>query len=67
MPLYAEDPRSRQLLLPPKSDEAYTWASRMMEKGVSGEDIQFLADALNPRPEARLSPAEVLESGYLET
>jgi hypothetical protein len=38
----------------------------MMDKGVSGEDIQFLANTLNPPPGARFTTVEILESGYLE-
>lgn len=37
-----------------------------MSKGVSGEDIQFLANTLNPLPEARFTTVEVLKGGYLD-
>lgn len=37
----------------------------MVEKGVAGEDVQFLAGVLNPDPEARVTVREILESGYL--
>jgi cation transport regulator ChaC len=65
--LYVEDARSRALLPPPQPEKAYMWAEAMMAKGVSGEDIQFLANTLNPLPRARFSTVEILESGYLET
>lgn len=39
----------------------------MSEKGISGEDIQFLVDVLNPRPDVRLTSEEILRSGYLKT
>jgi hypothetical protein len=67
LPLYVEDAQSRALLPPPQPEKAYMWAEAMMAKGVSGEDIQFLANTLNPLPRARFSTVEILESGYLET
>ncbi|GKZ82341.1 hypothetical protein AnigIFM56816_007153 [Aspergillus niger] len=42
-------------------EEAYMWANTMIEKGVSGEDIQFLVEVLNPDPNARLTVREILE------
>lgn len=66
IPWYAEDEKSSRMLPPPRPDEAYMWAAKMMDKGVSGEDIQFLVKVLNPLPEARLTLVEILESGYLE-
>lgn len=38
----------------------------MIEKGISGEDIHFLVEVLNPDPNARLTVRRILESGYLE-
>ncbi|KAL2024451.1 hypothetical protein VTK56DRAFT_8262 [Thermocarpiscus australiensis] len=66
IPLYAEDPESREMLPTPQPDNAYMWAETMVEKGVSGEDIQFLANVLNPRPDARFTTVEIMESGYLD-
>jgi hypothetical protein len=65
-PWYAEDAKSRVMLPPAQPDKAYKWAETMMEKGISGEDIQFLANVLNPLPYARFTTMEILESGYLE-
>lgn len=69
VPLYAEDadlvsisPDQR-----PKPEDIYMWAVDMSEKGVSGEDIQFLVDVLNPRSDVRLTSEEILRSGYLKT
>lgn len=42
------------------------WANEMVEKGVPGEDIQFLVEILNPDPNCRLTAREILESGYLD-
>lgn len=42
------------------------WANEMAEKGVSGKDIQFLVEVLNPDPNSCLTAREILESGYLE-
>ncbi|KAK2830997.1 hypothetical protein FQN49_007106 [Arthroderma sp. PD_2] len=66
IPFYADDEQCAKLLPPPQPDEAYMWANTMVENGVAGEDIQFLATVLNPDPDARLTVREVLESGYLE-
>ena len=66
IPFYAEDVNFRDLLPPPKLEETYRWANRMVEKGVSGEDIQFLAKVLNPHPDAWLTTQEIIESGHLE-
>ncbi|TQN71775.1 Mitogen-activated protein kinase 8 [Colletotrichum shisoi] len=66
VPFYARDERCRALLPPPRPDEAYMWANSMVEKGVSGEDIQFLVEVLHPDPACRLSVREILESGYFE-
>ncbi|KAJ9378854.1 hypothetical protein DTO063F5_7497 [Paecilomyces variotii] len=66
IPFYAEDEQCAQLLPSPRPDEAYMWANEMVEKGVSGEDIQFLVEVLNPDPNTRLTAREILESGYLE-
>jgi hypothetical protein len=66
LPFYVEDAKSRAMLPPPQPDKAYKWAEAMMDKGVAGEDIQFLANTLNPLPGARFTTVEILESGYLE-
>lgn len=66
VPLYAEDEQCAKLLRPAQPEEAYMWANSMVEKGVAGEDIQFLVGVLNPDPNARLTVREILESGYLE-
>ncbi|KAL3261673.1 hypothetical protein ABHI18_003550 [Aspergillus niger] len=66
VPFYAEDEQCAQFLPTPQLEEAYMWANTMIEKGVSGEDIQFLVEVLNPDPNARLTVREILESGYLE-
>ncbi|SPB46077.1 unnamed protein product [Aspergillus niger] len=66
VPFYAEDEQCAQFLPTPQPEEAYMWANTMVEKGVSGEDIQFLVEVLNPDPNARLTVREILESGYLE-
>ncbi|RHZ56453.1 hypothetical protein CDV55_105419 [Aspergillus turcosus] len=66
VPFYAEDEQCARFLPSPRPDEAYMWANEMVEKGVSGEDIQFLVEVLNPDPNTRLTAREILESGYLE-
>lgn len=70
VPLYTEHANFASLLLAaarPGPEEIYMWAVDMSEKGISGEDIQFLVDVLNPRPDARLTSEEILRSGYLKT
>ncbi|KAG7288724.1 hypothetical protein NEMBOFW57_005080 [Staphylotrichum longicolle] len=64
--LYADDAKSRAMLPPARPEMAYKWAEAMMAKGVPGEDIQFLANTLNPLPKARFTTVEILESGYLD-
>lgn len=66
LPLYADDAKSQAMLPPARPEMAYKWAEAMMAKGVSGEDIQFLANTLNPLPGARFTTVEILESGYLD-
>lgn len=66
LPLYADDAKSRAMLPPARPEMAYKWAEAMMAKGVPGEDIQFLANTLNPLPKARFTTVEILESGYLD-
>lgn len=66
MPFYAEDKQYARILPSPRPEEAYMWANKMVEKGVSGEDIQSLVEVLNPDPDSRLTAREILESGYLE-
>ncbi|PGG98582.1 CMGC protein kinase [Blastomyces parvus] len=66
IPFYAEDKECAKKLPSPQPEEAYMWANEMVEKGVAGEDIQFLVEVLNPDPNARLTVPEILESGYLE-
>ncbi|PWY75624.1 kinase-like protein [Aspergillus eucalypticola CBS 122712] len=66
VPFYSEDEQCARLLPTPQPEEAYMWANSMVEKGVSGEDIQFLVEVMNPNPDARLTVREILESGYLE-
>jgi hypothetical protein len=66
VPMYAEDEQCAALLPIPQPEEAYMWANSMVEKGVLGEDIQFLVGVLNPDPNARLTVREILESGYLD-
>lgn len=67
VPCYAEDPQCRAMLPPPLPDEAYMWANDMVEKGVAGEDIQFLVEVLHPDPACRLNIKEILESGFFES
>ncbi|GAD94514.1 conserved hypothetical protein [Paecilomyces variotii No. 5] len=66
VPFYVEDEQCARVLPPPQPEEAYMCANEMVEKGVPGEDIQFLVEVLNPDPNARLTAREILESGYLE-
>lgn len=61
-PFFAE----HELLPAPQPEEAYMWANTMLETGVSGPDIQFLAQVLNPDPGGRLSVREILDNGYLD-
>lgn len=69
VPLYTEEAYSASLLpdAPPEPENIYVWAVEMSEKGVSGDDIQFLVDVLNPRPNLRLTSEEIMRSGYLKT
>ncbi|KAF2964584.1 hypothetical protein GQX73_g8984 [Xylaria multiplex] len=67
IPLYVEEGSSS--LLPcerPGPEDIYMWAVNMSEKGISGEDIQFLVDVLNPRPDVRPTAAEIIQGGYLK-
>lgn len=66
LPLYADDAKSQAMLLPTRPEMAYKWVEVIMAKGVSGEDIQFLANTLNPLPGARFTTVEILESGYID-
>ena len=66
IPFYAEDKECAKKLPSPRPDEAYMWANDMAEKGVSGEDVQFLVGLLNPDPNERLTVRDILDSGYLE-
>ncbi len=66
VPFYAEDERARELMPSSQPEEAYLWAEKLMEKGLTGDDIQFLVDVLSPVPGARPTPGEILESGYLK-
>lgn len=51
----------------PGPEDIYMWAVEMSNKGISGEDIRFLVDVLNPRPHVRPTSAEIVRSGYLKT
>jgi hypothetical protein len=64
--LFADDAKCRAMLPPPRPEEAYMWANSMVEKGISGEDIQFLVEVPHPDPSCRLNIREILESGYFE-
>lgn len=66
VPFYSEDEQSAKLLPEPQPEEAYLWANNLVENGVAGEDVQFLAEVLHPDPDARLDVREILESGYLD-
>lgn len=70
VPLYAEDAGGGPVSLPPderpESEDIYMWTVEMSEKGVSGDDIQFLVDILNPRPDVRLTSEDIIRSGYLK-
>ncbi|KAK4241399.1 protein kinase [Achaetomium macrosporum] len=66
LPFYTEDARARELLPPPQAEQAYKWTEDMFDKGIAQEDIQFLANVLNPLPRARDTTVEILESRYLE-
>lgn len=66
VPFYAGDHQCAELLPASQPEEAYRWANNMIEKGISGEDIHFLVEVLNPDPNARLTVRRILESGYLE-
>jgi hypothetical protein len=67
-PYYTEDEESRKLLPPlaKPNDDAYLWAEHLNLKGVSGEDLQFLVEVLNPDPNARWTIMDILQSGHLE-
>ncbi|KAI0451570.1 kinase-like domain-containing protein [Xylaria acuta] len=66
--LYAGEEDSASLLPPerPGPDGIYGWAVDMSEKGIAGEDLQFLVDVLNPRPDVRPTAAEIMSGGYLK-
>ncbi|OJZ85070.1 hypothetical protein ASPFODRAFT_190922 [Aspergillus luchuensis CBS 106.47] len=66
LPFYAEDKQCARILPTPQPERAYMWANNMVEKGVPGNDIQFLVEVLHPDPNARLTVREILESGYLD-
>lgn len=66
LPYYTEDEQSSKLLPPPKPEEEYMWADTMIKKGIAIEDVQFLAGVLNPDPNTRLNPRQILETGHLE-
>ncbi|KAI1429281.1 kinase-like domain-containing protein [Xylaria sp. FL1777] len=68
VPLYTEEEEDSPSLLPckrPGPDDIYMWTADMIEKGVSGEDMQFLVNVLNPRPDVRPTADEIIKSGYL--
>lgn len=69
VPLYTEEAHSASLLpgARPEPEDIYMWAVEMSQKGVSGDDIQFLVDVLNPRPDVRPTSEEIMTSGYLKT
>jgi hypothetical protein len=52
MPFYTDDQESLKLLprkiLPQSEDDS--WCARLLRKGVLPEDIEFLAQILNPDP-----------------
>ncbi|KAI0532635.1 hypothetical protein GGR58DRAFT_517579 [Xylaria digitata] len=68
IPLYVKEEGSSSLLPSgrPGPEDIYMWAVNMSEKGISGEDIQFLVDVLNPRPDVRPTAAEIIQGGYLK-
>ncbi|KAJ2984385.1 hypothetical protein NUW58_g6089 [Xylaria curta] len=68
VPLYAEED-GLSSLVPCKRlepDDIYLWAVDMSENGVSNEDIQFLVDVLNPRPDVRPTADEIIRGRYLK-
>jgi protein kinase len=65
---YTDDPESYKLL---PTDQVLQcehdwWGERLLRKGVPAEDIEFLAQVLNPDPNERLSAEDIIRSGYLE-
>lgn len=56
--------------LPPRSDEAAAdtkhWASKLLEKGLSVDNVSFIYHTLNPDPAERWSARDILYSGYLD-
>ncbi|KAI1276325.1 kinase-like domain-containing protein [Xylaria sp. FL0933] len=69
VPLYTEGVEGPFCLRPykrPDPDDIYMWAVEMSEKGISGDDIQFLVDVLNPRPDVRPTAEEIIRGGYLK-
>lgn len=69
VPLYTDDPNAASWMPDPRPgpEDIYGWAEDMSKKGISGDDIQFLVDVLNPRPDVRLTSDEIMRSGYLKT
>ncbi|KAI1170679.1 kinase-like domain-containing protein [Nemania sp. FL0916] len=67
VPLYTEKDSAH--LLPskrPGPDDTFLWADEMLDKGMKREDVFFLYDILDPRPDTRpLGPA-IMDSGYLK-
>jgi len=49
------------------NEDAYLWAERLYQKGVSSEDIEFLVQILNPDPAERWTAAEIVQCGYLDS
>lgn len=56
--------------LPPKSDEVAAsikhWASKLLEKGLSNDNVSFTYDTLNPNSAERWPAQDILHSGYLD-
>lgn len=50
VPFYSEDEGCSKCLPSPQPEKVCMWANDMFEKGVAGEDIQFLVEVLHPDP-----------------
>lgn len=65
---YQDDADSHKLLpigqMPRRENDG--WGERLLRKGVSPEDIQFLVQVLNPDPSERPGAAKILRTGYLD-
>lgn len=63
---WPEELRSASTTLGPGVEYESLW-HRLKRKGVNQQDIDFVRRVLDPDPETRMTPMDVISTGYLET